>query len=249
MRIIPYLKIFLAFLLIVSCHICVAQKKKKGTYTQKAMELYKSEDYEKAVPAFDKAINSTKKKDQEMYKLYLYRAVSKSRTGDYYGSYNDINTCLKLNPFYAEAYIFRGMLNLLMDSEKEALTDFNKATEAEPENFYAWIYMADLYYEMKDYEMAAESYSKALNINPNDEDARAKRADIWYLLKKYEKAIEDYDHILELMPENGDAYYMRGLSKTYIANTDTLGACEDIKRAKELGTNTDMPGLEEYCNE
>ena len=48
-----------------------------------------------------------------------------------------------------------------------------------------------------------------------------------------ENAIRDFTKSLELKPAQAKAYHYRGLAKKYQA--DTLSACDDLKKAKELG--------------
>ena len=44
------------------------------------------------------------------------------------------------------------------------------------------------------------------------------------------------------------AYFMRGMCKSVLPQQDVNGACKDIRKAKKLGFDVSMPGLNKYCN-
>ena len=62
-------------------------------------------------------------------------------------------------------------------------------------------------------------------------------------------AINDYNKFIEIMPNNGAAYYRRGMVK--YRHIGGFTACEDFKKAVELGSDYDAEAkelIDLYCN-
>jgi tetratricopeptide (TPR) repeat protein len=64
-------------------------------------------------------------------------------------------------------------------------------------------------------------------------------------MQKYDLAIPDYTKAIELNANDMDSYVNRG-SARYNAN-DTKGACEDWKKAKELGSKDVDEMITKFC--
>ena len=63
--------------------------------------------------------------------------------------------------------------------------------------------------------------------------------------KKYEDALTCFDEAIKLNGTNGSYYSKRGLAK-YQKN-DTKSACDDFKKAVELGDATAQQYVDQYC--
>jgi tetratricopeptide (TPR) repeat protein len=214
-------------------------------FAENAGRLFGAEKYEECIPEYDKAIKASKH-NPDRYLFYLHRAIAKSRTGDFWGAKDDLDATLKLKPGYADAYLYRGTLFMILDEDQLAMNDYTKAIQHDPNNAYAHLYKADLLYEFKDYGKSIFYYSEAIRLNPDFEEAFLKRAGVHYVVQNYESAIADYTVVLE-KESSGDVYFMRGLCKSMLDEKDGLGACDDFEKAKELGTNINIPGLDVYC--
>ncbi|MFN6944844.1 MAG: tetratricopeptide repeat protein [Cytophagaceae bacterium] len=217
-------------------------------HTRLADDLRRGGQFDLAITEYDKAIRKSKKRNPDLYLLHLNRGICKSRTGDFFGAKTDLDMSVRLKPDHTETYLFRGTLARLLKNDQEALNDFSKAVELEPDNYFAHLYKADLYYEFKDFENAIICYSTVLQLRPEFSAAYIKRADVYFILQKYDEAIKDYSKAISIQPESGEAYFMRGLCKSMLSEEDTLGACEDFRHAKSLGRNTNVPGINLYCN-
>ncbi len=109
---------------------------------------------------------------------------------------------------------------------------------------------AEKFYEEKKFKKAIDYYTVALSYNENLLDIYKKRAGTFFLIGDYENAIKDFTMVIEFNPENKSTiYFMRGLSKTLLTTEDKDGACQDIKKAIELGYDvSNLNGLDEYCS-
>lgn len=109
---------------------------------------------------------------------------------------------------------------------------------------------AEKFYKEKKYKKAIDFYTVAVNYNENLPDIYKKRAGTYFQIGDYENAIRDFTKVIELNPENTSTiYFMRGLSKTLLTMEDKEGACQDIRKAIDLGYDVaNLNGLYEYCN-
>jgi len=120
-------------------------------------------------------------------------------------------------------------------------------------------------YNLEDYEGAIKDYSKSLEINGGVDtldtktlaDCYWKRASSYIQLSsltdtndfRLPLAINDYNKFIEIMPNNGTAYYSRGMVK--YRHLGGFAACEDFKKAVELGSDYDAEAkelIDLYCN-
>lgn len=109
---------------------------------------------------------------------------------------------------------------------------------------------AEKFYKEKKYKKAIDFYTVAVSYNENVSDIYKKRAGTYFQIGDYENAIKDFTKVIELNPENTSTiYFMRGLSKTLLITEDKEGACQDIKKAINLGYDvSNLNGLDEYCS-
>ncbi len=101
-----------------------------------------------------------------------------------------------------------------------------------------------------DYSGALTDYNKAIEINSSYVDAYYNRGVLRENIKDYSGALADYTKAIEINPSYADAYYSRGLVK---ANSkehgDLKDACEDWKKAAELGDEGAAELLKKHCEQ
>lgn len=80
-------------------------------------------------------------------------------------------TALEIDPYFADAYGFRGMAYFSLENYQAALDDFNNALAIEPllENVY--FFRALYFYKKKLYEMAIKDFTSAIEIDKHFGDA------------------------------------------------------------------------------
>ena len=69
---------------------------------------------------------------------FYNRGVEKGEKKDFQGAIADYNEAIRLNPNYAEAYIYRGAVYFLLGEPQKAIADFNQAIRLNP-NYYVSI--------------------------------------------------------------------------------------------------------------
>src|ERR1043165_6434254 len=74
------------------------------------------------------------------------------------------NECLRLDPYYMEAYFYRAQVRENMGDSRGALTDFNIYLESKPQNTEALFQRAMLRYQYSQWAMAREDFLKLLTV-------------------------------------------------------------------------------------
>jgi len=133
---------------------------------------------------------------------------------------------------------------------KKAQKEYADIITSNPNSYDAYIGLANCYYGLKDFDAAIKNCTKAIGLEIDNPRAYALRAPIYYLSKDYSKALLDYNKLIELNSKDdlACAYFMRGTCKLMLHEENKEDACSDFRKAKELGWNTKVPGLNKYCD-
>jgi len=146
----------------------------------------------------------------------------------YYAASQAFDAAVKLDPSSAEAYCFRGKLQLDRDKGN---ADLDKAIELKPD-YAAAYYERGLNKDLANDQAAAlGDYNKAIELNPRFFDAYRTRAVLYLLQRKDALAIADYTKMIELKPD-GESYYMRGNS--YLEIGQDAKAIIDLTKSIQL---------------
>ena len=165
---------------------------------------------------------------QQTAEEYLRLGKEQLEKKDYLHAKESFEKAVELDPKSAEAYCFRGTVQL--DDEKAA-ADFTKAIELKPDYAEAY-FQRGLGRDLGGKQPAAiEDYSKAIELNPKFVNAYMTRAVLYLLAGRGKEAIADYTKVIELKPD-GESYYVRGNS--YLELGEYAKAVADLTRSIEL---------------
>jgi tetratricopeptide (TPR) repeat protein len=166
------------------------------------------------------------------------------------------NECLRIDPYYIEAYYSRAQARESMGDSKGALTDFSIYLDSKPQNTDALFSRAMLRYQYKQWAVAREDFLKLLSappgetksifFAPNKEGGAAIATTqsnmtstiLNYLgmvdtkLKNYKSAIHFLDSAIKLEPKNAELFVNRGWARQEMF--DTLNATADYQKALSL---------------
>ena len=102
---------------------------------------------------------------------------------------------VRINPYFASAYMNRSSVYLSMDDWDRAIEDLGNAIEADPNRADAYAARGSLYYarnEKKDaLEYVIRDLNKAMQLQPSPKDL-CLRAWTWLRLEEWEKAKMDF---------------------------------------------------------
>lgn len=139
---------------------------------------------------------------------FLKRGISLFEKKDYLEAQKNFERAVELAPTLAEAYYFRGRVQL---QDEKALADFAKAIELKPDYPEPYFSRGLLHDLNNKRALALKDYNKAIELNPNFINAYMTRAVLYLLDGKGQLAIADYTKVIELKPD-GESYYVRGNS-------------------------------------
>jgi tetratricopeptide (TPR) repeat protein len=166
------------------------------------------------------------------------------------------NECLRIDPYYMEAYYSRAQVREGMGDSKGALTDFSIYLESKPQNTDALFSRAMLRYQYKQWAVAREDFLKLLSapagetksifFAPDKEGGTAISTTqsnmtatiLNYLgmvdtkLKNYKSAAHFLDSAIKLEPKNSEFLINRGWA--YQEMLDTVRATSDYQKALAL---------------
>jgi len=117
-------------------------------------------------------------------------------------------------------------------------------TQLEPGFFTAWLLRANSYRELEMYEEALSDYNTAL-MHSEETSIYTGRALCKYYLEDLNGSISDFEKAIAIDNNYADAYYLGALVKIEAGQTES--ACEDLKKALQLGIDKARDFIDEYC--
>jgi tetratricopeptide (TPR) repeat protein len=170
---------------------------------------------------------------------------------DWEAALKSFNTCLRIDPAFADAYYARGLVHEYFKSWPEALTDFSINLTYNPDHNEALFKRAQLHYKLGHYALAQEDFLKLLTM-PTGETSTVffeqgnfnggvnqiftaqgngkKRIYNWLgltetNLKDYPKALMHFDSAIRLSPTDPDLYVNKGIAfERKGAHTEAIAA-------------------------
>jgi tetratricopeptide (TPR) repeat protein len=159
---------------------------------------------------------------------HLKRGKELFEKKNYLQAQEHFEKAIELNPGLAEAYYFRGRVQL---DDKKADDDLTGAIELKPDYAEAY-FRRGLKNDLSNNRAAAlRDYNKAIELAPKFIDAYMARAVLHLLAGKGPLAIADYTKVIELKPD-GESYYVRGNS--YLEIGEYEKAVADLTRSIKL---------------
>lgn len=178
-----------------------------GTYWfKRGYELLEWRRYEKAVAAFEQAIQIQPDYYQAWYNCgYALRKLTKYT--DAIASYNQ---AILIKPDYHQAWYSRGWVLDELDRYEEAIASYDQAIKIKPDYYQALYNRGNTLSELKRYEEAIASFSRAIQFQTNLPEAWYSRGMLLYNLERYDEAIASFDQLIHIKQNDPDAWYSRG---------------------------------------
>ena len=204
--------------------------------------IQNSRNYKNDLVMYEKCISAN---PETAALAYLNRGLIKARSGNIKSGITDFNKAIDIFPEYPDAYNNRALANSQIGEKTGIMADYNKSIELNPEKSTFYFNRAVFKSAEGDKEGAMIDYLKANEISPKD--FKILRNIIYEFTQKqdYENALKYSTMAIENLPKIGEAYQSRGIAK--IRLNDTTGACQDWKKAVELGQLKANDLIRKFC--
>lgn len=216
--------IILISILFIACDF-----KSSAEYNSEAEALEREGRYEEAIVLLNKALEI----DPENIYALLNRAVDKSILGDYEGAINDYSKVIEIDPRNTLALLNRGKNKKRMENYIGAIEDFDRAIKTKGGEL--------VYIDIVENPLLDNGFE----FDAQMEEIRFERGISRYNIDSLKTAFEDFDFCIKKNYELPDSYYWRGL--IFLAYDMTTEACEDLKKARELGDPEAGELIDTYC--
>jgi tetratricopeptide (TPR) repeat protein len=195
-------------------------------YQEMRDTIHATEDYqtaltlnsESSLARYNLAVLSAKKGNLKEVERLLTEAIERSPQNATYHTGRAIN------------YTAQGDL-------AKALSDYNASIHLDNSNCDVWMKRGLLKQKMKDLNGALADFTQSIKLKDDNESIWMCRGNLMMELKRVKEAIEDFTIASTLKPEFGLAYYSRAIAHQRGGNLK--GACDDLKRAQDLGITID----------
>ena len=191
-----------------------------------ALSLLESKEYDRAVIAYEQAIQKNQSEADSKINFVLYSEYANllRSSGSYQKSLNAYDRAIAINPYKFSLYLERGFVYRELNQYRKALADYDRVLEILAEDktvqadsiqyVMAYRERGFVHERLKQYKKALADYKEAIAIDPKHADTYYYRGILYTGLKQYEKALADYNQAIELNPQDFESYYNRGFIYT-----------------------------------
>ena len=197
-------------------------------YFRDGLSFLSKDDCEKALPYFEKAIES----DSNYAEAWAQTGFCREKLGRHGEAIEASRKAVSLRPS-AESYFNLGLAHYYLKQYREAAESYRHSVRLDPFNAADAHYALGLVY--RDWGRADEeiqAYKQAIKLKPDYLSAYERLGSRYLRSKKYPEAIETYKQITSLKP--GDANAPNNMGEAYYEMGLTSDAVEAFKQAIRL---------------
>lgn len=179
---------------------------------------------------------------------YVNRGLLKYKLKQYAYAVKDLEQGLKLVKYKNiedETYTDLAEAKFELGDFKGAIKGFDTLIRRNPKNEFALTYRGASKIEVNDFSSAISDLSEAIKMNGKSYVAYNFRGVAKGGLKQYVEALKDLDYSIKLKFDYASVYVNRASIR--MASKDRKGACEDLQRADQLGSNVAYRLIQQYC--
>ena len=148
-----------------------------------------------------------------------------------------LTKAISLKDNFADAYMLRSKVYLLLKKGDEALADIEKIISINEDDEYAYLHRGCIHEFMENYDDALNDFQHTLELNPFSEEACLLAGKLMIKLERYDDAITILDEATEHIESFAKAYELRAQAKLKTGDND--GAEEDMAKYAELAAEDD----------
>ena len=199
-------------------------------WDMKGLILLKTEEYEAAMPFFEKAIQL----DPSFAIAWYNLSAAERKVGQLENALKHLNTALSLSDNLTKAYFDRALVRKKLGDEKGAVEDYEKVIEKTGGDYLEAFLNRGLTLKMLgDFENALPDINFVIQNSDPDPFLYKNRGNIYQLIGQPERGIEDYSKAIELDENFAEAYFNRGIAYLLMGNNPK--GCKDFEKSYRLG--------------
>lgn len=168
----------------------------------------------------------------ENHLAYYQLARSERALGNLEESIDSLTNAINLKDDFAEGFLLRAGIYLMLKKGNDALADVEKVIELTPEDETAYLLRGRIRELLGNTEAAFVDYQQASELNPFNEEAYLLAAQLMMSQEKYKEAIALFDEAIEHNERFAKAYAGRAQAKR--KTNDTEGALADEEKMAEF---------------
>ena len=169
---------------------------------------------------------------------YTYRAITRSRLGNYDDALQDFREAIELRPDLPGPYYSRGVTRLLNQQFKEAIEDFDKFIRQENKVADAFICRGLSYLHLKDTTRAYENFNTAIRTNRENPNGYNRRGSLHLQQEQYKEAEADFNKAISCDSTYLLSYFNRAL--VYNATNRPMQALADFDKVIQLDSTNSL---------
>lgn len=170
--------------------------------------------------------------------------------GRYKNSIECLNKAIEINEFPQLSdilYYYRAVSQAKMKAYTMAISDYSNAIAINPRKSKYFYHRGLAYFQNSNFDEARKDFEKTLTMTGANADIYIKLGFLKQQENDLKGAIADYTKAIELNPKSSNPYYYRGLIYLQVLLHDK--ACEDLKKASNLGHQGATRQYDKYCGQ
>ena len=173
-------------------------------------------------------------------RFLIQEAILRNSEGQTQQALQLVDQAIKIDPVNSIAFWWQGHFYYMLSDYNKSLIAFTRSLELDPKNSDAAEGKGESLSALSRSDDAISSYSEAIKLDPSNASSfRLRGIEKGLVLKKYGAGLADLNKAIQGDDSDQYAYHARAVTKTWL--DDFTGACNDIKKAKQLGLK-EVPG-------
>ncbi len=196
----------------------------------------KLEHLDPGTAQFKNLINENKEACADDARFLVQQSILLLEQKEYNQALMLINKSLQIDADSANANYWKGSIYKDLKDYDKSLSAFSRALELDPKDNWAAFEKASTLSYLGRINEAISWYSEAIKLEPANAPAyreRGRERGLFLEPPQYQAALADLDKAIQIDKADKYSYQLRASVKTWL--DDWVGACADIKKAKQLG--------------
>jgi tetratricopeptide (TPR) repeat protein len=168
--------------------------------------IYRASDqFDKSVETYTKAIGLMGDSDKNNWRIYYDRGIALDKLKQFDKSEEDFRKAMEISKGDSSVLNYLGY-SMIDRGEKldEALAMVKKAVELKPNDGYIVDSLGWAYFKLRDYEQAVTYCERAVDLNPGDPIIAEHLGDVYWMAGRKLEAQFQWQHAKDNHPESGD---------------------------------------------